>query len=132
MSSDWVYPLDMCASAGILDYDAPAFILDQPARYVGNPKFDNIPTTLLPDDVKMKKQPQKDGFDNPSNNVIENPSWKKWLFGGITAAAVIGTTLALGKGKLKIPASVKNYGSTVLNYVKKPFIWIANKFKRTP
>lgn len=130
MNSDWIYPLDMCASAGILDYDAAAYITDQPARYVGNPKFEDVPT-LLPEGTKLKDQPKTDEFGNPSN-VIQNPGWKKWLFGRIIAAATIGTALVLGKGKIKLPASVKNAGTTVLNYIKKPFVWIANKFKRTP
>ena len=53
MNSDWIYPLDMCASAGILDYDAAAYITDQPARYVGNPKFEDVPT-LLPEGTDRK------------------------------------------------------------------------------
>lgn len=130
MNSDWVYPLDMCASAGILDYDAAADITGQPARYVGNPKFEDIPT-LLPEGTKLKDQPKTDEFGNPSN-VIQNPGWKKWLFGAIAAVGIGALAFAGFKGKLKIPASVKNAGTTVLNYIKKPFVWITNKFKRTP
>lgn len=136
MNSDWVYPLDMCASAGILDYDAAADILDQPARYVGNPKFENIPQ-LLPEGTKLKDQPKTDEFGNPSN-IVQNPSWKKWLFGAIATLGIGALAFAGFKGKLKLPnmtkvkGFLKNAGTTVLNYIKKPFVWIANKFKKTP
>ncbi|MDE6138366.1 MAG: hypothetical protein K2F57_02720, partial [Candidatus Gastranaerophilales bacterium] len=91
---------------------------------------EEIPT-LLPQGTKLKNQPKTDEFDN-SSNVVQNPGWKKWLFGGIVATAAIGTALALGKGKIKFPASLKNAGTTILNYIKKPFVWIINKFKNTP
>lgn len=157
MSENWVFHLDNLASAGIIDFDAPAYLLDQPARYVGNPQFENDLPQLLPDNVKLKEAPKSDEFNSPSNgNIVQPPKWKKWLFGGIVAAGIGALAFAGFKGKLKMPkflsnikmpkflskikmpdmTKVKNFlkntGSTIVNYVKKPFVWIANKFKKTP
>lgn len=139
MSSNWVNALDACASAGIIDYDAPADILGQDARYIGHPKFTELPTVdlaLLPEGTKMKGQPTKDEF-NTSGDLVQNPSWKKWAFGGIMAAATIGGVVALlaSKGKIKLPkmpTSIKNPLTSVWNFIKKPFVYIASKFKKTP
>ncbi len=137
MALDWVYALDMCAAHGILNYDAPADILGQDARYVGHPNFETLPmtpTALLPEGTKLPAMPQTDEFVPQSNNLIENPSWKKWLF-GIGAAVAIGgsiLTALVSKGKIKIPAGVKNLGTKAWNAVKAPFVWIASKFKKTP
>ena len=72
MYSNWVNVLDNLAAGGVIDFDAPAYLLDQPARYVGHPKFAEVKTTL------------------------------------------------------------KNIGSKAWNFIKKPFVWIANKFNKTP
>lgn len=139
MSIDWVYPLDVCAANGILDYDAAADILDQPARFVGNPKLQDLPPiniALLPEGTKMKEQPKSDEFEKPNNDLVKNPGWKKWLFGGLTATAVaIGTVAILAKkGKIKLPdmTKLKSFGTKVWNFIKKPFVYIASKFKKTP
>ena len=98
MASNWVYPLDVCAAAGILDYDAPADILGQEPRYMGSPKFKDIPTldaSLLPDGTKMKGQPKSDQFDKSSSDLINNPTWKKWAFGAL-ATLGIGTAVVAG------------------------------------
>lgn len=131
MSLDWVYPLDMCASAGILDYDAPASLLEQNPRYVGSPKFEEIPTELLEKDIKIKQPPVNDEFNN-SNSLVQNPSWKKWLFGGLAIGALGAGIFALSKGKIKLPdmTKVKAFGTKVLDFMKKPFVYIANKFKK--
>lgn len=140
MSIDWVYALDACASSGVLDYDAAADILGQPPRYVGHPKYNDLPTintALLPEGTKIKGSPQNDEFNN-SSQLVQNPSWKKWLFGGLSLAAIGGTVLAVlcKKGKIKLPdmskfgSSIKNAGSQVWNFIKKPFVYIANKFKK--
>lgn len=144
MYSNWVSDLDMLASSGVINFDAPAYLLDQPARYVGNPNFESLPMTnpsLLPEGTKMKDQPKSDGFNNADKNLIQNPSWKKWTFGAIAAAAVAGGIYAVSKGKIKIPnfknfsmakagTAIKNFGTKAIDYIKKPFIWIANKCKK--
>ncbi len=139
MSLDWVYPLDACAASGILDYDAAADILGQPARYVGNPKFKDLPTintSLLPDGTNLKNSPQADEFNNSNRNIVENPGWKKWLFGGLAVGAI--AALLLSKGKIKLPdmskitTTLKTAGTKVFDFIKKTFVYIANKFKKTP
>ncbi len=138
MSSNWCYPLDALAASGVIDFDAPAFILDQPARYAGSPRYEEI-TDLLPPGTKMKDQPKSDGFGD-DKNIVKNPSWKKWAAGalaiGVGAAAVL--TVLIKKGKVS-PAKmttainfIKDSASTVFDYIKKPFIWIAGKFKKKP
>ena len=78
--------------------------------------------------------PKTDEFVPQNDNLIENPAWKKWLFGVGATVAVGGSILAalISKGKIKIPARIKNLGSTVWNAIKTPFTWIASKFKKPP
>lgn len=137
MTLDWISALDACAANGIIDYDAPADILGQDPRYIGHPDFNKIPmvpTNLLPEGTKLPDMPKTDEFVPQSNNLIENPSWKKWLFGIGATVAVGGSILAalISKGKIKIPAGVKSLGSKVWNAIKAPFTWIASKFKKPP
>lgn len=141
MSSDWFYPLDALAAGGVIDFDAPAFILDQPARYVGNPRYEEIAnfdnTALLPKGTKMKDQPKSDGF-GPDDNIVKNPSWKKWLAGGIVGSLVVAAAVGIlaKTGKIKLPnmSKAKNMlcsaGSTAWKYIKMPFTWVAGKFKK--
>lgn len=134
MTLDWISALDACAANGILDYDAAADILGQEPRYVGHPNFNQISMvpTLLPEGTKLSEMPKTDEFVHKSDNLIENPKWKKWLFGIGATVAVGGSILValISKGKIKIPTSVKNLGSTVWNAIKTPFTWIASKFKK--
>lgn len=136
MTLDWISALDACAANGILDYDAPADILGQDPRYVGHPDFNKIPMvpTLLPEGTKLPDMPKTDEFVPQNGDLVENPAWKKWLFGIGATVAAGGAILAalISKGKIKIPASVKNLGSTVWNAIKTPFTWIASKFKKAP
>ena len=121
MSLDWISALDACAANGILNYDAPADILGQDPRYVGHPNFEKMPMvpTLLPEGTKLPEMPETDEFVPQNGNLVENPSWKKWLFGIGATVAAGGAILAalVSKGKIKIPASVKNLGSTVWNAI---------------
>lgn len=144
MSSNWAYSLDSLAAGGVIDFDATAYILDKPARFVGNPQMEDLPMTdisLLPEGTKLKDLPPVDSYNDKS--LVQNPGWKKWAFGAIAAAGIGGALYALTKGKLKMPGMkninmqniktfAKNTGSTVLNTIKKPFVWVANKFKKTP
>lgn len=159
MFGNWVNSLDSLAAGGVIDFDAPAYLLDQPARYVGHPKFSELPMTelsLLPEGVKLKDLPRVDEFNNSNKNLVTNPSWKKRVFGllagaGAIALAVLGFKKfglgkLFGKGKkviktkLKpkpsgkkaknITSGLKNFGKKVWSYIKTPFTWIGGKFKK--
>ncbi len=147
MSSDWILALDSLASGGVIDFDAPAYLLDKPARYVGHPHLEHLPNeiSLLPEGTKMKEQPKHDNFHHQEEGMVQNPAWKKWTLGAIITALIGGTVGAvlLKKGKFKlsknlklpdmtkIKTSMKNLAKTTWTYIKKPFIWIGNKFKKT-
>ena len=140
MSLDWVYPLDALAAGGVIDFDAAAFILDKPPRYIGNPRFEDITnmdnSSLLPEGTKIKEQPKIDEFQDDSKDIVKNPSWKKWVVGGAIGAVLIGSVLALVTKKFKLPdlskikGSVKNIGAAAWKYIKMPFTYIAGKFKK--
>lgn len=162
MDSSWIIPLDACAAGGVLDYDAAAYLIDQPARFVGHPQLESLPSTqtplLLPPNTKIKGELQEDCFGAPSS-LINNPSWKKWLFGGLIAGGIglltfkkfgklgnifkpkatssASTTSTAGIGtKFKMPdfskigTSIKNIAVKIWNYIKKPFEFIAKKLKK--
>lgn len=153
MGENWVSNLDMLAAGGVIDFDAPAYLLDQPARYVGNPMVEGLPMenpSLLPEGVKLKDVPKMDEYNGKTGNVVENPKWKKAVFGILAALGIGGAVLGvlasrgkfkfpkIGSSKIKIPkfkmpkfSGLKNAGTTVLNYIKKPFKYIAGKFTRT-
>ena len=87
----WIKDLDALASAGVLGFDAPAYVMGTQPRYYGHPALETLPDTL----PKMNNQPQKDEF-KPSNSSVNNPKWKKWLFGLLATAGLI-----FGASKLK-------------------------------
>ena len=96
----WINDLDACASAGIISFDAPAYIKGVKPRYVGNPDFAQLPDYLPPMPQQMQ-QPVKDEFtrsDDPHNN----PKWKKVLFGTVIGGALAAGIFALSKGKAKL------------------------------
>ena len=137
MGSNWINNLDNCAAGGILDFDAAAFLMDQPGRYVGHPGMEKLPPPiqhlLLPPGVKMKGQLNQDQF-NSNSGFIENPTWKKVLFGllaiGGTVAAVIELRkLHLGAKGKSIGDIFKTIAKGVWKCIKAPFVWVANKFK---
>ncbi len=150
MSSNWVSNLDMLAAGGVIDFDAAAYLLDQPSRFVGNPSLENLPLenpSLLPQGTKLKDLPQTDEFNRSSKQPTDTPAWKKWTFGAIITGLLAAGVFALTKGKIKMPkvfskiklpgmskiaTTLKNFGTKTLGYIKKPFVWIANKFKKTP
>lgn len=139
MSSNWVMALDNLASGGVLDTDFPAYLLDQKPRYVGHPSMDGISglnQMYLPQGTKLKDLPKVDTYGRPEDKpLVQNPTWKKVLFGSIIvgsiAAAVLGGLAKFGKlpKGLKL-SSLKNYGQTALNNIKKPFVWVASKIKK--
>ncbi len=91
----WINDLDALASAGVIGFDAPAYIKGVQPRYYGNPALETLPDTL----PQINSQPQKDEFKS-SDMGVNNPSWKKWAFGILAA-----TGLIFGLSKFK---SVKN------------------------
>lgn len=136
MTSNWINALDFCAMGGVLDYDAAADLLDQPQRFVGHPKICDIPAIeqplLLPPNTKLKGQLTKDSY----GSIVENPSWKKWLMGGILVVGPLALFLTHGKWGSSISArmnksgimnSIKNFGKTIWNGIKKPFKYIKSK-----
>lgn len=125
MTTNWAYNLDMLAQNGVLDFDAPSFIMGQNPRYVGRPmmppspyagKVPTAPALNQPEMDEFKpqkqKQPQKDQNDT---SFVHNPSWKKWAFGIL---AIGGLILAGFKGK-SIYKWVKNIPSKISNVFKK-------------
>lgn len=123
MSSNWITDLDFLAMSGVLDFDAAAYVQGTTPRYVGNPQ--SIP--FVPDMPKMSPfnvTPSSDEFINSekqNNEIVKNPSWKKWLVGG-TIAAAIGYIICRIVGiKGKMPAALANLGNKIKNI-----------FKRTP
>lgn len=105
MSSDWVPAFDNLAASGIIDFDAPAYLLGQPARYVGHPNVQDVAMApaLLPNGTKMKSGLVNDEFNGSEKNLVQNPKWKKWLFGGTLGAAAIGFAYGLLAKKFKLP-----------------------------
>lgn len=150
MEPSWITALDNCAAGGVLDYDAAADILGQPERFVGHPKFEDVPAIrqplLLPPNTKIKGQLNADEF-SAQNSLVQNPSWKKWVFGGLLTGGAIALAVCFKKGKMSIPkwstiksklhmpklssmgTAIVNFGKKVWKYIKKPFSYIASKFK---
>ncbi|MDY6310594.1 MAG: hypothetical protein SPL73_08730 [Cyanobacteriota bacterium] len=137
---NWVNALDWCAASGVIDYDAPAFILGQNPRYVGHPVPEQIPMhniSLLPPNIKLKDVPDTDTFENSDGKLVHNPLWKKILFGAIAVAGVIGGGIGLSKlKKVKMPKismpklNIKNHLTKVWNFIKKPFTFIKTKLAK--
>lgn len=119
----WINDLDACASAGIISFDAPAYIKGVQPRYYGNPDFAQLPDFLPP----APQQPKKDEFSK-STDPHHNPTWKKVLFGTVVAGALAAGIYAISKGKInlkniKLPDWVTN--NKVIDFCKD----IPNKIK---
>jgi len=109
----WINDLDALASAGVIGFDAPAFIKGTPPRYYGHPDLATIPDTL----PQIQQQPPKDNFNGKT---VNNPPWKKWLFGTLTAAGLIfGASKLKFVKKLKITGFFKNFFEKVISLFKK-------------
>lgn len=143
MSSNWVNALDACAAAGIIDYDAPAFITGRKPRYFGHPEMEQLPLRndfLLPPGIKLKDVPALDTYTNPEDRpLVQNPTWKKVLFGALTVAGVIAACVGLSKFKKgsipklnNIANNISKFAKKAWNYIKYPFNWIAKKLKLKP
>lgn len=139
MSSNWASGLDMLAQNGVLDFDAPAFIMDQAPRYIGSPSgpvspyiggpLPNAPALTQPkvDEFKQEKTKLPPSNNNKDTNFVKNPSWKKILFGALALTAA-----GFGIYKFK---SVKNYFKTGFNNLTNKFsfksikTFVSNKAK---
>ncbi len=148
--------LDNLAASGVIDFDAPAFLLGQAPRYAGHPNLEQIPMqnpAFLPQNIKMNGNQPYDSF-NKDGNLVHNPTWKKILFAcvAIGGTALIAASILAGVGKLKgltkiklpkiklpkfkmpkltgIKTKVTNLGSKVLSYIKKPITWVKGKFHK--
>jgi len=151
MDSNWVSALDMLAAGGVIDFDAPAYLLDQKPRYVGHPDLERLPLEnpiYLPQGTKLKNVPDKDLFDKSKDgNLIHNPKWKKFMFGAVALGGIISAFIFLKNPlsaiksfklpKLSLPklnfpkfTGVKNFASKIWNGIKVPFNWIASKIKK--
>lgn len=139
---NWINALDWCAASGVIDYDAPAFIMGQSPRYIGHPDMGELPMqndSLLPKGIKLKSNPCNDVYGNDDNSLVKNPTWKKVLFGTVIAGGIAAAGLAIfGKGKIKLPKisgfkvkmpDFKKFFINILDYVKKPFKFITSKIK---
>lgn len=105
--NNWAYNLDMLAQNGVLDFDAPSFITGQAPRYVGAPSAPPSPYVGPPYVATPQlQQPEVDEFQKQKTKIppkgeqnkdyIQNPTWKKVLFGAL-ALATLG--VAVWKGK---------------------------------
>ena len=124
----WINDLDMCASLGIINFDAPAYIRGTNPRYVGNPELETISGQI----PGIKPQPQKDEFNKEISH--GNPSWKKWVFGIFaTGLAILGAyKLRNTKVASKIVNYAKNLPQKITNLATTGWNKLKNVFKKTP
>ena len=129
MGIGWANNLDLLAQSGVLDFDAPAYVLGQPPRYVGNPGpvdplYDNPPRVI------GFEQPKVDEFKpSKNNNLVKTPAWKKWLFGLVTAGALIFTGY---KFKSKLIPFAKNSFTKIGNFFSNCWKKFTGLFKKKP
>lgn len=115
MGTNWINSLDMLADAGVIDYDAPAYIKGTAPRYAGCPDF----ACLTPDGPKYQKELSKDEYEKIDNkSFINNPGWKKALF---TMLALGGIAYGGFKMKAKIGNAVKKNFTELCNWCKNGF-----------
>ena len=158
MTANWAYNLDMLAQNGVLDFDAPSFVMGQNPRYVGRPSLPPSPYATGIPPAPAINQPEIDEFkpqrqeppkeENKDNSVIHNPSWKKWAFAALAIGglALLGFNYkAIGKwvrdgwtnlsGKMKW-SNIKTFCSDTWDSIKKFFSngWskLTNLFKKKP
>ena len=115
MSCNWAGSLDMLAQNGVLDYDAPSYITGQKPRYVGSPSVIPSPYAGPASNPKIPylREPDVDEFlhEKPDKkDIVANPSWKKWMFGLVTAGALIFGGI---KFKSKILPAIKKLPQTL-------------------
>ena len=130
MSIGWANNLDLLAQSGVLDFDAPAYVLGQPPRYIGNPG-PVAPLVDNPPRVPGFEQPKIDEFkpSQDKNNIVKTPAWKKWFFGIIAT----GTLIFAGyKCKSKLIPFVKDIPKKVSNFFSDGWKKLTGLFKKKP
>lgn len=134
----WTTDLDMLAQNGVIGFDAPAFVMGQKPRYVGNPQAVRPFVGQIPEAPLINQsQPMADEF-KPSNdkNYVKNPTWKKWLFGiAATTALVVGgfkfkKTLIPWVKKSCKNFSLKNMGKSIGDSFKTGWNKFTGLFKK--
>lgn len=118
MYSDWVTSVDMLADAGIVGFDAAAYVTGAPARFAGSPQYPiyNIPPLMI-------QPPKNDEYKSPQKNqaIVKTPVWKNVLFGALALTGIVW-----GGAKLrKMPSSIKNFFTKTGDFFK-------NLFKKKP
>lgn len=155
MSSNWISNLDMLAQNGVIGFDAPAYVMDQKPRYIGNPQLELPPFEGPIPDAPLMATPTKDEFNsaqkevnkqkeiNKDDNMVHNPKWKKILLGAIGVGALVvggvkfkSTILpwikngcgikSLGKGAR---GGIKGVWNNAVNVVKKAGKAVGDFFK---
>lgn len=155
MDTNWAYNLDLLAQNGVLDFDAPSYVMNQNPRYVGSPLTPPSPYIGQLPPAPNLNQPEIDEFriedtktpEKNDENPVKNPLWKKLLFGTIAAGALIfgGVKISkLIKNKTlttksvtdffkntgtKTTAFFKKYGKKTGKFLKDTGIKIGNFFK---
>ena len=111
MDASWVTAMDGLAAGGVINFDAPAYILGSNPRYVGNPSLEGLPmeNPAYFKGIQLKNVPPVDEFkynDQLPGQKKKTNVWG-WILGGIGAVAVVVGGVLLAKGKIKIPESWK-------------------------
>lgn len=111
MSTSWVSSVDMLADAGIVNFDAAAYVTGAPARFVGSPQYS---ITGMP---PLNEPLFKDEFQSTlaDTSIVKNPTWKKVLFGILAAGGLLWGAKKIGKTPLTF---VKNIGVKIADFCK--------------
>lgn len=134
MSGNWAMNLDMLAQEGVINFDAPSYVMGQKPRYVGNPKLKDMQPlhAHVPEAPLIHhSQPEVDEFHHSTHdkNFVKNPTWKKWLFGIVAAG-----TLIFGGYKFRktIVPWIKKAGSKTGTFFKTGWNKFIGLFKKKP
>jgi len=121
MELDWTSAMETALSTGIVNYDTPLKILEPSPRLFEHHDFEH---------ARSLNGPEKDVFDLRNDVSVKPANWKKKLLTGILAGVGLLASYKLLKGKLNM-TTLKNFGKSVLNVAKKPFVWVKNLICRS-
>lgn len=125
MSNDWVTSVDMLADAGIINFDAAAYVTGTRPRYACTPQFpiEQMPSLDL-------SQPQADTFSSStSNSIVKNPGWKQWVFGALAIGGLVWGAKTLSKNPIK---SFGNLGPKIGTFFADGWKNFTSIFKKKP